>query len=80
MPKIKVVYNRKNCIGAGSCCIVCPKFWQMNNDGKADLLGSKQNPKTGDYELTVEANKEVLKSLEQSADSCPVQVIKIVKK
>ena len=65
MPKIKVVYNRKNCIGAGSCCIFCPKFWQMNNDGKADLLGSKQNPKTADYELTVEANKEVLKSLEQ---------------
>ena len=77
MKKFKITYNRKNCIGAASCAIVCPKFWKIADDGKADLLGSKKNPKNNNHELNIEVNNEDLKSLREAAASCPVQVIKI---
>lgn len=79
MPKVKVVFNRQNCIGAASCVAVCPKYWKLLDDGKAELLGSKKNPKTAEYELEIEASQEDLTCLKESADACPVQVIKIIK-
>ena len=77
MPKVKVIYNRRDCIGAGACCIVAPKFWKMSEDEKADLLGSKENPETGKYELEIEVSEDDLARLKESADSCPVMVIEI---
>lgn len=75
--KIRITYDRQNCIGAGSCCIVCPKFWKMADDGKADFIGAKKNLKTDKYELELNAGEKTLKCLKESASSCPVQVIKI---
>ena len=44
--KYKVVYERKNCIGAGSCISVFPERWKMDSrDDKADLLGGKEEAK-----------------------------------
>lgn len=78
MPKVKVIYNRDGCIGAGACCLACPKYWQMNQDGKADLLGSTENPETKEYILEIEVSEEDLKCLQESANACPVQVIKVL--
>ncbi|MBI2042245.1 MAG: ferredoxin [Candidatus Nealsonbacteria bacterium] len=75
MPKVKVVFDRTNCIGAQSCSIVCPKFWKIAEDGKADLLGSKENPQTGKYELEKEVSNEDAVCLRESAGACPVRVI-----
>lgn len=80
MPKVKVIFDRGGCIGAGACCLVCPKYWKMSEDGKADLLGSKENLKTGRYELEIEVSQEDLNCLKESADSCPVQVIEVIEK
>lgn len=70
----KIIQNYKDCIGCGTCEVLCPKFWKMNYElAKADLLGSKKNDKTGEFELKVkdiECNKE-------AAEVCPVQVIRI---
>lgn len=76
--KVKVTYDRERCIGAGSCAVVCPKYWKMMDDGKANLLGSKQNTKTKNYELKALVTGQDLKCLREAADSCPVQVIKVV--
>lgn len=77
MPRVKVIYNRKGCIGASACVLVAPKFWKMVEDGKAELLGSKLNPETGKHELEIEISEADLKSLRDSAESCPVQVIQL---
>ena len=72
---MRVVQEREKCIGCGNCVALCPKYWEMAEDGKATLLGSKKNPKTGNHELEakeVECNQE-------AADSCPVQIIHIEK-
>jgi len=61
----KIVYEREKCIGCGSCENVCPKYWKVSQDGKAEFLGSQEMEEIG-------CNKEAV-------DVCPVQCIKIEK-
>ena len=70
---MKIILERKKCIGCGSCVAVCPKFWEMAEDGLTDLKGGKTNSKTGNDELEVKA----VDCNQEAADSCPVQIIKI---
>jgi len=73
--KYKVVYDRNNCIGAGSCVAIFPRRWIMNNaDDKADLVGGKKDEKEmWIFEFTLEE----LEDFKSSAEVCPVQVIHI---
>ncbi len=75
--KYKIIYDRNNCIGAFSCVVVGPKFWEVNEDNKADLIKGVLNPETGFYELIID-EKDYTAALE-SADVCPVKVIKVEK-
>ena len=70
--KLGVKHDRDNCIGCGACVSVCPKFWDMGNDGKSDLKGAKNN------ELELK-NDEDLACNEEAAKMCPVNVIHIIK-
>lgn len=73
MAKYKVLYERVGCIGAAVCVAVFPKYWDMNPDGKADLLGSI---KSGDS-FEVELDESELEQMKQAAEGCPVNVIHI---
>ncbi len=73
MPKI--ILQREKCIGCGSCVVLCPKFWKMSEDGKSQLLNSKKNPKTGNWELEVKD----IHCNQDAVDVCPVQIIHIEK-
>lgn len=43
MPRYKIIYDRKNCIGVSSCALLAEKFWVMNRrDDKAVLVGWKR--------------------------------------
>jgi len=72
---MKIIHERGKCIGCGSCVALCPKYWEMAEDGKAQLSGSKENSKTGNFELEVEK----VECNQEAADACPVQCISIVK-
>ncbi len=68
----KVIQERDKCIGCGACASMCPKFWEMGEDGKANLKGAT-NADNEKYELeleNVECNNE-------AADACPVQCIAV---
>lgn len=70
----KIIQKHEECIGCGSCVALCPKYWEMRDDGKAYLKGGKLNSETGNYELEIkkaECNKDV-------ADACPVQIIAVI--
>ena len=77
MAEYKIVYNRKDCIGAFTCGAISPKFWEMDEDGKANLKGARLNEETGFYELSVD-EKDYKEALE-SAQVCPVNVIMVYK-
>jgi len=78
----RVVFNRNECIGAAACAAVAPEFWEMKEDGKADLLGAKKDEKGNDYiilkegQLT-ESMKDAIKLNKDAAEVCPVRVISV---
>lgn len=62
---IKIVHQRKKCIGCGACAIICPKLFVINNkDGLANLKNSKIE------------NRDV-NCVKKAADICPIKIIKI---
>lgn len=71
---IRITQHRAKCIGCGNCVEVAQNNWEMNNaDGKADLIGAKENKgfytylsSDDDYEPNVEAQ-----------NICPVKIIKV---
>ena len=69
-------HDRPNCIGCAACEAVAPDFWEMNGDGKSDIKGAA-NKENGWQEL--EIMEKNFAENKDAADSCPVNVIHIVK-
>ncbi len=69
----RIIHDRPNCIGCGACAAVCPKFWEMNDDGKSDLRGSRD-----EGEMQVLDVEEIGCNMD-AAEVCPVNVIHIEK-
>lgn len=72
---MKIIQEHEKCIGCGSCVAVCPKYWQMSDNGKATPIGGKVDQKSGNYELKIEK----IECNQEAVDVCPVQCIKILK-
>lgn len=70
MAKIKL--EREKCIGCGSCQAICPKFFEIIDDGKSHVKGTN---KAEIEELEVEK----IECAEAAAEACPVQCIIIEK-
>ena len=64
--KVKVKINQNSCIGCGTCAIICPEVFEINEDGVAQIKGDG-----GVSEVEIE-NKEVL---DKATESCPVNAI-----
>lgn len=80
--RFRVVFDRKNCIGAAACAAVAPEFWEMKEDGKADLIGYKVDENGHQYLILTEnqmtpSMKRALELNKEAAEVCPVQVIHI---
>ena len=72
---MEIILEKSKCIGCGSCIALCPKFFEIDEEGKAHLKKSKFDSKTEEETL------EVLKveCTEEAIEVCPVQCIKIKK-
>ncbi len=68
----KIEHDRPNCIGCGACVAVAPDFWEMDDDGKANILKSKKRP---DEWQEREISDSEFKENMEAAESCPVNVI-----
>ncbi len=76
MTRYLIIFKRKECIGAAACEAVSPKLWRMHGDGKAELKGATVNPRTGDYELEIDA--ALFEEQRTAAESCPSGCIRVV--
>lgn len=75
---IKIIHDRKKCIGCGMCAAVCPRYFEIDEkDNKASLKNSKMNSNDS-AELTIE-DAESEEMLHDAEMSCPVKAIKIEK-
>ena len=70
MPKIKL--EREKCIGCDSCAVVCPKYFELQDDGKSHIKDAAKQ----DFE---ELEVEKIECAELAAETCPVQCIQIEK-
>lgn len=77
--KYRLIHDRDICISCSACASICPKYWEMEDDGKAsiightrtgngeeEVLGTKEKPLTEDFEENMEA-----------AECCPVNCIHV---
>jgi ferredoxin len=72
---MKLVYNKKGCIGAGECEALSKDMWKVQSDGKAVLKGAVMNPKTGNFELEIDGAAAGVQ--QKVAKSCPSGCIKV---
>jgi ferredoxin len=68
MSKIKL--EREKCIGCGSCSALCPKYFELIDDGKSHI---KEAVKQDIEELEVEK----VECAVAASEACPVQCIHI---
>jgi ferredoxin len=67
----KIIFERDKCIGCGTCSVICPVFWEVGDDGRANL---KEGVEADD---NFEKEVEDLECNIEAAQSCPVQCIHI---
>ena len=79
MKKVKLIFERKTCIGAFTCMAVSEEIWGMdeNKEDKAKIILPNVKEKDGVYEVIVEGEELVEKAI-SSAEVCPVYAIRIV--
>ncbi|RMD58232.1 hypothetical protein D6825_01595 [Candidatus Woesearchaeota archaeon] len=80
--RYKIVFEKKACIGAAACAAVAPEYWEMQEDGKAHLIGSSTDEDGReilviDEEHLGEKLKAALDENVEAAQVCPVQVIHV---
>lgn len=71
----KIIHNKEGCIGCGACAAMDEANWEMTDEGKATLKGSKA---TDGKEIKEFPEKDLGKHKE-TAEACPVNVIHIYK-
>ena len=71
----KIILQREKCIGCGSCWAVCPKRFELGDDGKSHIKDSIKDEKIGNEELEVAK----IECAESASEACPVQCIEIIK-
>ncbi len=74
MPKI--ILEKERCIGCGSCAVICPKYFELAEDGKSHIKGSNKHDPEGTLE---ELEVEKVECAEFASEACPVQCIHIEK-
>jgi len=68
----KIILEREKCIGCGSCQAMCPKYFELIEDGKSHI---KDSTKQDVEELEVEK----IECAESASEACPAQCIHIEK-
>ena len=74
--KFKLEHHRQECIGCGACESVCPEFWKLADDMKADLKGSKIK-KDGEEIVLETLGVAELDDIMEAAEVCPVNCIHV---
>ena len=69
----KVTHFKKDCISCGACAAISPEFWEMDEEGLAQLKESKEVDEKWEREIS-EDDKE---TNEEASQVCPVSIIHV---
>jgi len=68
----KITLEREKCIGCGSCAALCPKYFELQEDGKSHIKDAVKQE-------IEELETEKIECAESAAEACPAQCIHITK-
>ena len=71
-----VQYDRKGCIGAGTCEAVNPERWKLLDTKKAELKDAVLNQQNNMYEVHI--GDDEFEKMKLAAEGCPKTVIHII--
>ncbi len=74
--KYKIVYYKKDCIGAGACEYAAPELWEYIIDESIATLKDPNTEKTPEKEVLIIGQDTFERHLE-AAEACPVHIIEI---
>ena len=74
MTNNKVLHFKKDCISCGACAAISPDFWEMDEEGLAQLKDSKEID--DHWERPIDPGAEV-EANQEAADVCPVNIIHV---
>lgn len=74
MKFIPIAHKQPECIGCMLCAEVAPQYWEMNEDGEAELRRVTRSDKTFHYSEGFEEDRDILNEAEAG---CPVNIIRI---
>ncbi len=74
MTKFKILHFKEECISCGACAAICPEFWEMDEEGMAQLKES--NKADNHWERFIDT-EDARSRNQEAADACPVQIIKL---
>lgn len=73
MAKFKIIQEVDACIGCGACTVIASGKFEMNDDGKANIVNGQA--KNGNYEKVFD---EVdLEEYKEACEACPVESLHI---
>ena len=74
--KLTVKVDDNICIGSGSCVVMAPEFFTLNEkDGKAEVRSEDGNKQR--RELILEVNSDQKEKILTAAGACPVTAISV---
>jgi ferredoxin len=74
---MKIIQEKSKCIGCGTCASLCSRYFEMQDDGKAQLIEPDLIDKESErYEKTIEE----VSCAKEAVEGCPVQCIEIKNK
>ncbi len=73
--KYRIIYERDLCIGVAACVMSSPKYWEMDDEGKA-ILKNGREVSPGIFEIEI-SEEDYAESFE-AAKECPVNCIHII--
>lgn len=74
MKLIPISHKKPECIGCALCAEVAPTYFEMDEDGEAQLVRVVRQQGKFQYSEGFEDDREVLEAAEEG---CPVDIIKI---
>ncbi len=61
---VRITIDKENCIGCGACVATAPEVFEMNDEGKAEVL-------------KIELTDEEIEKTKEAVSVCPVNVIDV---
>ena len=76
---MKIIVDRNACIGAASCVAIAMKTFQLDIDGKAEVIEVIDKVQTVDESAgTASDRNDVREAIIDAARSCPTNAIRVI--